>query len=286
MNKNLRRIIVVSAFLALMLMNPFAVALSAERAEIFVTSPWLSVIARFIGGVNVVVKPIHYWNDEGVAVRRIQARRIPSDGVIIALDVPEAEALRLKGDQYPNLFLLYSKAPFDRERVDFQYSDPSVIPFIAQRMLTIFSRLDPGSYSYSQRRLSEFQTRLDSTVLVGRQLLRGSPVFDLSGGFSSLLSAAGCVILPEDGEKKERWSRGEDSDGLQREVEDVLKRKIPVIMDGGTPRAIRTALKGNKDVLILGRPAEDQDLLIFFHDQFLTLWNRLAPLRELEQPSR
>lgn len=256
------------------------------RTEIFVSSPWLFMVARFIGGVNIEVKPIRYWNGEGAVVSRIQRQKIPPGAVIIALDSLEAESIGIKKDRYPNLSLLYGQAPFDRDREDLQYCDPSVLPFIAQRMLTILSRLDPGSYTYYQRRLSEFQTRLDSTVLVGRQLLKGYPVFDLSGGVSSLLSAAGCVLLPGDEKRTVSWERGEDPEGLQGAVEDAVKRKIPVIMDGSTPKLIRTALKANKNVLILGWPGEDQDLLIFFHDQFLILWNRLAPLREERQAGK
>lgn len=278
--------LLLPSLLAIMLTCAPLRAFGADRTEIFVSSPWLFMIARFIGGVNMEVKAIQYWNGEGVVVRRIQRQKIPPGSTVIALDGQEAESLGLKTDRYPNLSLLYGKAPFDRERADFQYSDPSVLPFIAQRMLTILSQLDPGSYTYYQRRLSEFQTRLDSTVLVGRQLLKGSPVFDLSGGFSSLLSAAGCDLLPADEKRKAAWERGEDADGLLGAVEDALKKKIPVILDGGASKSIRSALKGNKNVLVLGRPGEDQDLLIYFHDQFLILWNHLAPLREERQTGK
>ncbi|MGI6784249.1 MAG: hypothetical protein ACOX5A_08485 [Aminivibrio sp.] len=272
-------------FAAALIYAPFQ-AFGADRKEVFVSSPWLFMVARFVGGVNMEVRPIQYWNAEGVAARRIQRQRIPSDSFIIALDSKEAESLGLKKNQYPNLSPLYGTAPFDRDRAEFQYSDPSVLPFIAQRMLTVLSRFDPGSYPYYQRRLSEFQTRLDSTVLVGRQLLKGYPVFDLSGGFSSLLSAAGCDLLPGDEKRTAAWARGEDLEGLAAAVDDALKKKIPVIMDGGTPKTVRTALKNNKNVLSLLRPGEDQDLLIYFHDQFLILWNRLAPLREERQEGK
>jgi len=52
------------------------------------------------------------------------------------------------------------------------------------------------------------------------------------------------------------------------------------VLDGSTAKAIRNTLKGNKNILFLSRPNPNQDLLLFFHDQFLLLWNRLALLRE------
>jgi len=254
--------------------------------ELFVSSPWLSTVARFIGGVNVSVKAVQEWNDEGVPFRKIRQKDIRSDSKIVALDAFEAASLGLDRKQFTGLFILYGSVPFDRTRADYYFSDPSVLPFIAQRVLTALSRIDPGNYSYYQRRLSEFQTRLDSTVLVGRQLLKGYPVFDLSSGFSSLLSAAGCTLLPEDRAMKEMWGRGEEIQSLQAAVSDALKQRIPVIVDPSTPKPVRDALKGNKDVLVLGRPGQEQDLLLFFHDQFLLLWNRLAPLRQRQQSGK
>ncbi|MDD3514171.1 MAG: hypothetical protein PHD35_00405 [Synergistaceae bacterium] len=267
---------------AVLLFLLFAPASPGHSWELYVSSPWLSTIARFIGGVNVSVKAIQEWNEEGTSIRKIRSRNIPDSSRIVVLDAFEAKSLGLDGKRFTSIFMLYGTVPFDRARADYHFSDPSVLPFIAQRVLTAMSQYDPGNYSYYQRRLSEFQTRLDSTVLVGRQLLKDYPVFDLSGGFTSLLSAAGCTLLPGD-EKVKMWSRGEDLQNLQAAVADAIKVRIPVIVDPSTPKPVREALKGNKDVLFLGRPGQEQDLLLFFHDQFLLLWNRLAPLRQHRQ---
>jgi len=72
----------------------------------------------------------------------------------------------------------------------------------------------------------------------------------------------------------------EDIAGLVSQAEEAIKSMIPVVLDGSTAKAIRNTLKGNKNILFLSRPNPDQDLLLFFHDQFLLLWNRLALLRE------
>lgn len=253
--------VLFSLFLLLVPASP------AHSWELYVSSPWLSTIARFIGGVNVSVKAVQEWNEEGIPIRKIRSRNIPANSRIVALDAFEATSLGLDEKRFTGLFMLYGTVPFDRTRADYHFSDPSVLPFIAQRVLTALSQFDPGNYSYYQRRLSEFQTRLDSTVLVGRQLLKDYPVFDLSGGFSSMLSAAGCTLLPGD-EKVKTWSRGEDLQSLQAAVSDAVKRRIPVIVDPSTPKPVREALKGNKDVLFQGRPGQEQDLLLFSMTSF------------------
>ena len=273
---------VVTTALIVTLLFPLP-TFSTSSWEIYVSSPWLALITQFIGGVNVAVKPIAEWNKDGMAVRKIGSRNIKPDGQIVALDKAEAASLALDKTKYPGLFILYGTVPFDRGKLDYHFSDPSVLPFIAQRVLMALSQIDPNNYSYYQRRLSEFQTRLDSTVLVGRQLLRGYPVLDLTGGFYNLLSAAGCVILPRDRGEKEKWGKGEAMETLTAEVKAAIKERIPVIVDQSTPKAIREALKENKEVLILGRPGGEQDFILYFHDQFLLLWNRMAPLRELRQ---
>lgn len=244
------------------------------------TSPWMTMITRFIGGVYVTVKPISLWNDIGKSVRKIPASSIKKDTPILALDEKEASALGLKKDGRPNLFLLYGKVPFDTSRMDYHMADPSVLPFLAERILTGLSTFDPGNYPYYQRRLSEFQTRLDSTVLVGRQLLKGYPVFDLTEGATLLFVAAGCRLLPENSALRGVWEKGEDMEGLLREIKAALEKKIPVVTDNGTAKPILEALKDEKNVLFLSRPDPEQDLLLFFHDRYLLFWNRLAPFRE------
>ncbi|GAB1399237.1 hypothetical protein MASR2M17_11550 [Aminivibrio sp.] len=252
----------------------------AEALEIMATSPWMTMITRFIGGVYVTVKPISLWNNEGKSVRKIPLSSIKKDASILALDEKEASALGLKKESRPNLFLLYGKVPFDTARMDYHMADPSVLPFVAQRVLTGLSSFDPGNYPYFQRRLSEFQTRLDSTVLVGRQLLKGYPVFDLTEGATPLFVAAGCRLLPENPALRKAWERGEDIEGLLREVKTALDKKIPVILDSASAKPIFDALKEDKNVLFLSRPDPEQDLLLFFHDHYLLFWNRLAPYRQ------
>ncbi|GAB1486200.1 hypothetical protein MASR2M79_12480 [Aminivibrio sp.] len=152
------------------------------------------------------------------------------DASILALDEKEAASFGLK-KRTARICSFSGTVPFDTARMDYHMADPSVLPFLAQRVLTGLSSFDPGNYPNFQRRLSEFQTRLDSTVLVGRQLLRGYPVFDLTGGATPLLVAAGCRLLPENPQLRAVWN-GEDAEGLLREVKGALEKKSPSFWTG------------------------------------------------------
>lgn len=252
----------------------------ASAWDIWTTSPWLALVTRFIGGVFVTVHPIEIWNDDGASSRKIQTRSIPKTARIIALDTAEAARLGLNSKEWAELAVLYQSAPFDKKRSDFFFADPSALPFIAQKIFTALSRFDPGNYPYYQRRLAEFQTRLDSTVIVGRRLLSGAPLIYLGGNFSGMLTAAGCSLLPVDDTLRSSWERGEELEKLHSLLEDALGKRVLVLVDGSSSKKLKDALRNNKEILFLGRPPLDQDLLLFFHDQYILLWNRLAALRQ------
>ncbi len=267
-------------FLLLFLVLLLSYAHPSAAWEVWTTSPWLALLTRFIGGVFVTVRPIEIWNEDGVVVRRVQTKNIPKEGRIIALDTAEALRLGLNQNDWRKLSFLYRTAPFDKSRSDFFFYDPSALPFIAQRVFTALSQFDPGNYPYYQRRLSEFQTRLDSTVLVGRRLLSGSPLIDLGGSFSPMLTAAGCRLLPVEEYLRTAWERGEEMDRLEALLEDALGRRVPVLVDTSSSKILRDSLRNNREIVFIGRPSLDQDLLLFFHDQYILLWNRLAALRQ------
>lgn len=258
-------------------------ASSAFAWEVWTTTPWLALVTRFIGGVFVTVRPIEFWGEEGEVVRKVKNRAIPKDVRIIALDSEEASRLGLNQKEWPALALLYRTAPFDKKRLDYFFADPSSLPFIAQKVFTVLSQFDPVNYPYYQRRLSEFQTRLDSTVIVGRRLLSGSVFFYIGGNFSGMLTAAGCSMETIDESLKELWEQEKELDRLSALLGDALGRRIPVIVDTSSKK-LKDALRNNKEVLFLEKPTLDQDILLFFHDQYILLWNRLAALRQVRTP--
>ena len=168
----------------------------AEKLQVTVTQPWLALIASFIGGSNVEVTSLQVWNSEGELIRSNgkALRNLPPDNHIIALDAGDAADAGLKEKEFSNLRCLYAPFPVPAAEMDASLSDPSVLPFVAQRLLTALSAWDPSNYPYYQRRLAEFQARLSSSVLAGQQVLRGMSVCDLSGSSGYLLQAACCKI--------------------------------------------------------------------------------------------
>lgn len=258
---------------------------SAFAWEVWTTTPWLALVTRFIGGVFVTVRPIEFWDEEGQVVRKVKTRAIPKDVRIIALDSEEASRLGLNQKEWTALAPLYRTAPFDKKRLDYFFADPSSLPFIAQKVFTVLSQFDPSNYPYYQRRLSEFQTRLDSTVIVGRRLLSGSVFIYIGGNFSGMLTAAGCSMEAIDESLKELWEQEKGLDSLSAILGDALGRRIPVIVDTSSKK-LKDSLRNNKEVLFLEKPALDQDILLFFHDQYILLWNRLAALRQVRTPQK
>ena len=269
------------AFLVVPLM--FMLLLQAHPAqawEVWTTSPWLALVTRFIGGVFVTVHPIETWNAEGETVRKEQINKIKKQSRIVAIDVADASRLGLKSPDWEELAFLYQRAPFAKDEADHFFSDPSALPFIAQRVFSVLSQFDPDNYSYYQRRLSEFQTRLDSTVIVGRSLLAELPLLYIGGSFSGMLTAAGCTLLPVDEEVKDSWSRGEELERIHSLAEVLKRKKILLLSDISPQKKVRDSLKNNKNILFLERPTLDQDLLLFFHGQYILLWNRVAALSQ------
>ena len=269
------------------------VLLSAGRAcagvlNVTVTSPWLAILVNFIGGVNVNVTSIQEWNDDGELVRRIRARNLqslPAESLVMAFDYRDAKGLGLPLEQYKNYRALYNQMPLEENKLDASMSDPSVIPFIAQRVLTILADWDPSNYPYYQRRLAEFQARLYSTTLAGRQMLKGERVYDLTGHSGAFLQAAGCKLTRPSDEEWAAWSAWRNIGQLTSTVSRMVEERTVVVMDYSTPRAIRSVLSSNRAVFLIPRPRINQDYPAFLHDQYLSLWSRTT-LRPLPPPGR
>ncbi len=256
-----------------------AAASAASTLNITVTSPWLVLLTHFIGGINVKVASILDWNDDGEPVRRIQIRslrNLPPDSLIMAFDHRDAKGLGLPYGQYKNYRSLYDEMPLDPTKLDAFMSDPSVVPFIAQRVLTVLADWDPSGYPYYQRRLAEFQARLYSSVLAGRQVLKDQPVYDLTGHSHAFLQAAGCRLTRPTKEEWAAWSTWKEIDQLKAVVADKIENKIAVVVDYSTPGAIRSTLVANSAVFLMPRPRFDQDYPAFMHDQYISLWTKIT----------
>jgi ABC-type Zn uptake system ZnuABC Zn-binding protein ZnuA len=242
--------------------------------DIVTISPWVAVLSRFIGGIKVNVTSLTNWDDNRVSQARIR-NLIKPDSNIIALYSSEITKIGLNVKDYKNARFLYESVPFEDSESDKYFGDPSVLPFIAQRLLPVFSSLDPENFSYYQRRLAEFQTRLSSTILAGRNLLKGQKVLDLTYSSGYFLMAAGCDILRPNEEDMEEWIQLKQFDKLNELVIQSQSENRLVIIDAATPKLIRTALNSLQNIVVLQRPPLDNDFLAFLHDQYLAIWNEV-----------
>ena len=124
------------------------------------------------------ILPLLEWNPNGDAVPAARGRTLRSlsrDARIMALDSDDAHRVRLDAGKFSNFRALYLPFPIEAPQIDAVLSDPSVLPFVAQRVLTVLADWDPANYPYYQRRLAEFQARLSGSVLARRQILRDIP---------------------------------------------------------------------------------------------------------------
>ena len=269
--RKLNRVTIAFLILILGATHSFAV-------DVVAASPWVAVLTHFIGGIKVNVTPLTTWDNDRVSRARIR-NILNANPIIIALDNSEIERIGLDARELSNIHLLYENAPFETSESDKYFGDPAVLPFIAQRLLPVLSSLDNNNFSYYQRRLAEFQTRLSSTILAGRNLLRGQKILDLTFSNGYFLLAAGCDILKPDEGDIDAWVRLRQTESLNELVRRSQSENRLVIADAATPVPILTALRPFPNVLILPRPPLDQDFLTFLHNQYLTIWNELERIR-------
>ena len=259
---------------ALSLLIIMLISTRSFAIEIVTFSPWVTVLTYFIGGVKVNVTPLSTW-DNGRINRAKLKNSLNVDSNIIALDYSEIEKVDLNKNHYKNLRFLYENAPFKTSESDKYFGDPSVLPFIAQRLLPVLSSFDPDNFPYYQRRLAEFQTRLSSTILAGRNLLKGLKVLDLSLYNEYFLIAAGCDVLKPDQEDMDAWVKQKQMEKLSELIISSQNENRLVLVDAAAPKSIKTALASFPNIITMSRPQLDQDFLAFLHDQYLIIWNEI-----------
>lgn len=242
-----------------------------QKIGFYVTHPWIYLISSFIGGVEVEVTPLQIWNSNGDLTRADNGkllRDLDSNAKIIALDNDEAANLKLTN--FENLRFLYSKFPVDINNI----SDPSITPFVAQRVLVILSEWDAPNYPYYQRRLAEFQARLSSSILAG-QILRGISVCAMGSTSGILLQAAGCKVENPAPENLELWQKGKFN-GLRDYLDEKKSRDVIIVADDDIPKALKKYLLSRSDVFHWERPQlEKTDYPSFLHEQYISLWQRI-----------
>jgi hypothetical protein len=241
---------------------------AAKTQEIWVTLPQLAMVARFIGGVNATVRSTSVWDGAG---RIVPAGR-PAPGVpLIALCPEDAASRGIKPDRR-NLRFLYSRFPLPLSQTQSLFFDPAALPFVGVRLLNALSGLDPKNYPYYQRRLAEFQSRLESTLQMGRELLSPIPALDLTGVSSGWIRAAMPKLVRPPENLWNAWRQGGDMVSLGAAVAEARQRGWMILADFATPAPIRDRAAAAGGFLV-PPPRTDQEFFLYLYDQYLNLQN-------------
>ena len=263
--------LLLGVLLSLLLPGGASFPREAQALELWVTSPWLGLMARFIGGAHATVHSMRVWGVDG---RLVGGSRPQPRGLVVALDPREAAELGISAGR-PNLRCLYRSLPFRGAMRQEIFFDPAALPFVGQRLLIVLAKADQEHYAYFQRRLAEFQSRMESTLEVGRQLLQDTELLDLAGLSGAWIRAAipKAVRPPEALWKK--WESGGDPVSLRASLDRAESRGWLILLDPWTPGPVREAAAGRKRVVHLPVPRNDQEMFLFYYDLYLTLWNTL-----------
>ncbi len=234
--------------------------------DIAVTSPWLSLMTRFIGGLQVKVHPLSGWDANGRVVRYSRpSGRFP----VIALDESEARSYGVRPQSSKTLF---ESLPGKGVK-ESSFLDPSSLAFIGQRLLGTLSSIDPANYAYYQRRLAEFQSRTDTTVDVGRKLLHGLTVLDLTGASGKWIRAAVQSPITPPEHVMELWNKGKSLESLSVALRDAAAKGWIVVVDSWTPATVREKVTGTPRLARIPAPSLEREMLTQLNDFYLAIWN-------------
>jgi hypothetical protein len=215
------------------------------------------------------ILPLSSWNETG-ALKNL--RRVPSEAEVIALDPSDAERHGLKTGR-ERLHFLYGNLPVPQEKRSSLQFDPSALPFLSQRLLIVVSSLQPENYTFYQRRLAEFQSRMESTLEVGRSQIQGIKMLDLTGAASSWVRAAALEAVRPPEYLWTAWARGERTRELTLAVSEAVKRGWWIVIDTWTPRRILISTDGASKIVHITPPENDKDFFVYLHDIYLQMWN-------------
>ncbi len=229
-------------------------------------------MTQFIVGTTLNVQPLSAWSAEG---RLLSVRKPQAGTTVIALDPKDAARYGI-GAGRSGLHLLYENLPVEENRRGSLFFDPSVLPFLSQKLLVVLCELKPENYAFYQRRLAEFQSRLESTLEVGRSLLPDVKALDLTGASGPWIRAAltGAVRPPEN--LWTAWEKGQRLEELTSALAEAKKRSWLILLDAWTSPRIRAKVLGQYENILIPAPAKDQDFFTYLHDVYLGIWSTMT----------
>jgi hypothetical protein len=171
------------------------------------------------------------------------------------------------------LYFLYKNLPLsDDKKISLQF-DPSALPFLSQRLLIVLSGLQPENYSFYQRKLAEFQSRLESTLEVGRSQIRDMHMLDLTGAASPWINAAVLESVRPPDDLMKAWADGGRLRELELAIGEAGRRGWWVVTDAWSPRHILVRLAGVRNNIYIEVPEDEYDFFAYMHDIYLQIWN-------------
>lgn len=257
------KLLCISAAVLFCLHGMAAPALAVNFAA---TSPWIGTIAAFIVGDRGKVRNLSVWNASGGASRVGKAR---ANEHIMALDRKDAANFGA-AKAGKKLHLMYENMPVSDVEFIRSFFDPARLPFIAQNVMKMASEADPKNYKFYQRRLAEFQSRIESTSGVGAFLLNNIKILDITGaeGYWARSAVQGVVRPPDS--VWNGWLKG-DTVALKAALDEAAKRKWLLLLDVWTPPQIRAAAAAYPYRLTLPAPQNGQDIFVYLHNIFIAI---------------
>jgi hypothetical protein len=260
--------IIASLCAATLLHTPAHAEDTVTVQAVYASLPWLSSITRFIVGTTINIQSASAWNPSGILTSpRLKLR----DATIIALDPKDAARLGFETGN-PNLHLLYDNLPIEESKRGYMPFNPSILPFLSQRLLIVLCKLNPDNYSFYQRRLAEFQSRLESAVEVGRSLIHDAPVLDLSGAIGPWIRAASAKAVRPPDELWDAWSGNARIAELTLAVKEAENNGWQILTDAWTPQQIKAHTASSKRLVFISPPEADYDFFNYLHDIYLKFW--------------
>jgi hypothetical protein len=261
------RLISLAVLLTLLTFAATAFAAPVQYAS---SSPWIASMVSFIGGDNVKVRRLSAVSSAG---RLYAVGRPRASEIVIALDANEAARFRIKKTN-PRLRLLYNSLPIPAPEVYSLFFDPASLPFAAQSVMKILAAEDKERYAFYQRRLAEFQSRVDSTIEIGRYMIGKAKILDITGAEGAWVRAAvpGAIRPPD-----EVWRSWLDGDirALEAALAEATRRGWLIMLDTWTPAEIRAPATKYANRVTLPPPSGNKDYFDALQDIFMTISNAM-----------
>lgn len=242
---------------------------TAQQLKFAVTSPWLYEVASFIAGHQAGVRSLAVLTESGATA---QTGRPRAGEIVIAFDPKDAARFKLT-ENNKNLRMLYKKTPMNDEQLRAAFFDPAMLPFIAQETMKIIAAADTKNYAYYQRRLAEFQSRIDSTMGVGRHMLASEKMLDLTGSSGTWVRSAISGVVRPPAAVWKSWLSG-DTRALRAALDEAHRRGWLLLLDPWTPEVIRRAAIAYPYRLTLAAPPADVEFFVFLHEIFTAIANK------------